>query len=161
MPEANESNPNLNFLAEFSKAMKYAEAEEKQVRHGSSLSEYEAARRLGEVLAALENDPVMDGKIGGVVRPCALKAVRDLPDNAGCELIMTYRGKDHRLVISFEELREIGNVRQDNDALVDKWRRQLKSSATLIAETPVVRGTAKSAAKKLPAKNKQAKTLTQ
>lgn len=157
MSDADGNNPNLAFLADFSKAMKYAEAEEKATRHGSSLAEYEAARRLGEVLAALENDPVMEGRIGGVVRPVTLKAVRDLPDNAGCALIMTYKGKDHRLAISFDELREVGNARQDNDALVDKWRRQLKSSATLMAEPQIERG----AAKKPPAKTKQTKNAVQ
>lgn len=151
MSDVSESSTNLEFLADFAKAMKYAEKSEAQTRHGSSLAEYEAARRLAEVLAALENDPVMDGKIGGAVRPVEVKAVRDLPKNAGCELVLNYRGKDHSLKVSFDDLREIGNVRQDNEVLVAQWRKALKSSATLVPETRIVRGTAKSAARKQPA----------
>lgn len=153
--------PNLEFLSDFAKAMKFAEKAEAQTRHGSTLAEYEAARRLGEVIAALENDPVMDGKIGGVTRPSTVKAVRDLPDNAGVMLIMEWRGKDHRLDVTFDELREIGNVRQDNEALVDKWRKALKSSTTLVDAPKTARPTAKKLPDAATKRKSQNKPLAQ
>lgn len=142
-PSLNES---MEVLRDLGAAMRVAEKEDAKSRHGSTLAEYEAARRLGEGFTS---------QIAGA----SVKAVRDLPDNTGISLVIPYHGKDRLITMTFEDIHTSGNTEADNEDLYSGWLKQLKSSTSIIPEpAPMVRSTAKPVAKKATSKTVRGKT---
>ncbi len=136
--QPNSSSQHLSFLADFAAAMKYAEHEEAKGRHGSTATEYERVRQLGEMLVAGFNDPEFEAGTYHPAGATRLLAVRDLPDNAGVMVVVQYRGKEHGLKVDFEELQRTSGQPQNQIDLIGRWRKELPSSATIINKDVVM-----------------------
>lgn len=135
MNEARVGNEDLGLLRDIGKALKYAEAEDAKVRHGSTPDEYHRARMLAEGFTS---------QIVGA----SVKAVRDLPENAGIGLVIPYKGKDRWITLTFEELNTSNNDPEKNEDLYLRWLKVLKSSASIIPEPETVQGSARKVTKK-------------
>lgn len=128
------NQPNLNSTLDSLRRL--AEQEEAQTRKGSTLQLYEKVRRLAEGLAALENDAWLEGARAGMrERIVEILAIRDLPDNAGCAVLLLYRGKPRHVAVTFEELKTAreGDP-MENEALYARWKRELKLASSLITD---------------------------
>lgn len=138
------SEPNLNdsleILHDLGKAMRMAEREEAKSRHGSTPDEYHRARMLGE---SLQVGTAPDGD----AMHAQIKAVRDLPDNEGMQLVIDYHGKLRQVTMTFAELNTANNPTTIT-ALHVRWIKELRSSASILPEPATVRGTARPVTKR-------------
>lgn len=140
MTQAN--NSQLETLRDISRALIYAEEEGKKLRHGSTTAEYEAARMLGQGLSAPGQDVFGDPKYTDV------RAVRDLPEEQGIELIVYYNFRLRRMTMSFDELRDASNHPDAKEALYARWHSELRGTASIVGATPTAQKTAKSKTKR-------------
>lgn len=120
------NNAQLETLRDISRALLYAEEEGKKTRRGSTTAEYETARRLGEGLTAPGEDIFGDPKYTDV------RAVRDLPDNQGMELLVYYNFRLRRITLTFDELRSASNHPDAKEVLYTRWHKDLRAPSSVV-----------------------------
>lgn len=116
----------MTALVNMGRALRYAEKEEAQARHGSTLAEYETMRRLGEGFTTEQEIKVIS------------LPVHDLADNAGMEIIVPYRNKQYRLTATFEEVNTAANSEANQAILFARWRKDLRSPANVVTDAKPV-----------------------